>query len=39
MNEAAPLNYGEPPTRLEGVDGLGVDETAFLRANARHSTT
>jgi transposase len=35
--------YGTPlvddPSRLEGVDGLGVDETAFLRANARHTTT
>ena len=35
--------YGTPlvddPARLEGVDGLGVDETAFLRANARHCTT
>ena len=35
--------YGTPlvddPARLEGVNGLGVDETAFLRANARHSTT
>jgi len=40
---AAVRQYGRPrvddPARLEGVDGLGVDETAFLRANARHSTT
>jgi transposase len=40
---AAVRRYGTPlvddPTRLEGVSGLGVDETAFLRANARHATT
>jgi transposase len=40
---AAVRQYGtarvDDPARLQGVVGLGVDETAFLRANARHSTT
>ena len=35
-------DYGRPrtddPERLAGVRALGVDETAFLAANARHST-
>jgi transposase len=39
---AAVRAYGTPlvddPARLAGVEGLGVDETAFLRANARHPT-
>src|SRR5689334_22439281 len=39
---AAVRAYGTPlvddPARLAGVAGLGVDETAFLRANGRHST-
>jgi hypothetical protein len=34
--------YGQPlvddPARLEGVAQLGMDETAFLRANRRHHT-
>ena len=29
----------EDPARLEGVAAVGVDETAFLRANATRSTT
>lgn len=29
----------EDPTRLEGVSALGVDETAFLRANAHRHTS
>src|SRR5215218_279629 len=40
---AAVRQHGTPlvddPARLEGVTGLGVDETAFLRANAQHPTT
>ena len=36
-------DFGVPlvgdPTRLEGVSALGVDETAFLRANAHRHTT
>jgi transposase len=39
---AAVRQYGTPrvndPARLDGVNGLGVDETAFLRANAQRST-
>ena len=39
---AAVVEYGTPlvddPARLEGVRKLGVDETAFLSANGRHST-
>jgi hypothetical protein len=39
---AAVLKYGIPlvedPARLVGVRELGVDETAFLSANGRHST-
>lgn len=40
---AAVVDYGTPlvddPHRLDGVTVLGVDETAFLRANAiRHTT-
>jgi transposase len=35
-------DYGTPlvddPARVEGVDALGVDETAFLAANAKHHT-
>ena len=35
--------HGQPlvddPTRLDGVTALGMDETAFLRANRHHSTT
>lgn len=38
----AVIEYGTPlvedPARLEGVRQLGVDETAFLSANGRHST-
>jgi transposase len=29
----------EDPDRLDGVNALGVDETAYLRASARRSTT
>ena len=40
---AAVREYGHPrvddPARLRGVEALGVDETAFLRASARHATT
>jgi transposase len=40
---AAVRRYGTPmvddPARLAGVHALGVDETAFLRANATRSTT
>jgi len=39
---AAVRDYGRPlvedPDRIVGVDALGVDETAFLAANARHPT-
>jgi transposase len=39
---AAVREYGTPlvedPARLAGVRAAGVDETAFLAANARHST-
>jgi transposase len=39
---AAVVEYGTPlvedPSRLQGVRQLGVDETAFLSANGRHST-
>ncbi len=39
---AAVIEYGTPlvddPHRLAGVTQLGVDETAFLSANGRHST-
>jgi len=39
---AAVVEYGTPlvddPDRLEGVEALGVDETAFLAANGRHHT-
>jgi transposase len=39
----AVVEYGRPlvedPHRLDGVERLGVDETAFLGANAYHSTT
>lgn len=39
---AAVVEYGMPlaedPARLDGVRQLGVDETAFLSANGRHST-
>jgi transposase len=38
----AVVEYGRPlvedPARLDGVERLGVDETAFLGANAYHST-
>jgi transposase len=37
------LDRGQPllgdPTRLDGVTAVGVDETAYLRANAHRSTT
>lgn len=40
---AAVREYGRPlvedPARTEGVVSLGVDETAFLAANAKHPTT
>ena len=39
---AAVVEYGtalvDEPERLDGVDALGVDETAFLRANATRHT-
>jgi transposase len=39
---AAVVEYGTPlvddPNRLEGVEALGVDETAFLAANGKHHT-
>jgi transposase len=39
----AVVEYGRPlvedPYRLDGVERLGVDETAFLGANAYHSTS
>ena len=39
---AAVTEYGTPlvddPARMEGVDAVGVDETAFLAANAKHPT-
>jgi transposase len=39
----AVVEYGRPlvedPARLDGVERLGVDETAFLGANAYHSTS
>jgi transposase len=39
---SAVIEYGSPlvddPTRLAGVSQLGVDETAFLAANAMHAT-
>jgi len=38
----AVVEHGRPlvddPARLDGVDALGVDETAFLAANAKHPT-
>ena len=40
---AAVRVHGRPrvddPTRTEGVEALGVDETAFLAGNAQHPTT
>jgi transposase len=39
---AAVVEYGTPlvedPARMQGVEALGVDETAFLAANGRHHT-
>jgi transposase len=39
---AAVVEYGTPlvddPARLEGVEALGVDETAFLAAKGKHHT-
>ena len=39
---AAVVGYGTPlvddPARMQGVEALGVDETAFLAANGRHHT-
>jgi len=39
---SATRDYGEPliadPARTEAVTALGVDETAFLAANAAHHT-
>jgi hypothetical protein len=39
---AAVVEHGTPlvedPARLDGVRSIGLDETTFLRANARHHT-
>jgi transposase len=39
---AAVVEYGTPlvddPDRMQGVEALGVDETAFLAAKGRHHT-
>jgi transposase len=39
---SAVRDYGTPlvedPARVEGVNSLGIDETAFLKANVEHST-